>query len=940
MTVPFVGRETELRALGAMVSGARRTGAPTAALVTGEPGTGKSRLLREALLDADRRRTVLVAGFEPIEPIPLAAVGDLVRRLATVPDHGPRLEALVFGSANRHGPTALPVFEAAHRAVVAFGPLVIAVDDLQWVDTQSMALLHYLIRAAESTRHPLVVIGAARPSAAAVTFTKGIDGPLPDARRLAIELRGLPRDAGVALARAIDEHLDERAAEDMWRRAAGSPFWLEALARERHAANALDLVRDWLRTLTADAGSLVSALAIVARPAARDELAGLLRWPATRLDHAVREIVARGLASEVPGAVRLAHDLIREAAFAMVPVAAARRLHARLASLIEAAARDDLGLLAEALDHRAAAGLPTAELATRLVASPSRRLIGPDLLRQLSRLADPLSIGSVERTTLDAGLGRLAAELAEHELAIRHWSRVAEGSADARLRQRAALEAARAAYILRRGPEVHAHIERARALPADTVTAISLDAFEADVAMWLDHDTAAGAALAERAISWHDSPARPGGGGDGDAGYISPELRSALVAAYDAAADAAMQQDRGEEVVRLGDMAFALADGLGEEAHLEALLRTGMTRRSLGLVHAAEDRWRAGREVAHRLILPVASVEAGIGLARVLRDQGRFDEALAIARETVELEARIGSAPRRWGSALAVLLWVELGLGEPGAVTRLRDEAGRFDPHYAIGAHQSLAIWLARHDGEPRAAEIVAELEAARASSAIARCPRCARELKVVSAELLARIGNVAAAKRELAEWEDGFSGAGYVMRDLWQARARAAISVASGAPDAAASLARLAVAFEAAGFAEDAAWARVDLGRVLTGSGDRPGAVAAYTEAASLADRGGATGVGRLATRALRQLGVRAWRRGSATRGAAAGSLAQLSTREHEVARLVAGGASNREIADTLALSPKTVERHVTNILAKVGARNRTELASRVGAPGTGIPR
>ena len=47
----------------------------------------------------------------------------------------------------------------------------------------------------------------------------------------------------------------------------------------------------------------------------------------------------------------------------------------------------------------------------------------------------------------------------------------------------------------------------------------------------------------------------------------------------------------------------------------------------------------------------------------------------------------------------------------------------------------------------------------------------------------------------------------------------------------------------------------------------------------------------------------------------------------------MIAEGSSNREIAETLVLSPKTVERHVTNILAKLGARNRTELASLVHA-------
>jgi DNA-binding NarL/FixJ family response regulator len=55
------------------------------------------------------------------------------------------------------------------------------------------------------------------------------------------------------------------------------------------------------------------------------------------------------------------------------------------------------------------------------------------------------------------------------------------------------------------------------------------------------------------------------------------------------------------------------------------------------------------------------------------------------------------------------------------------------------------------------------------------------------------------------------------------------------------------------------------------------------------------------------------------------------LSRRELEVARLVTEGASNPEIAAQLFLSRKTVERHVSNALAKVGARNRTELAHKL---------
>jgi DNA-binding NarL/FixJ family response regulator len=53
------------------------------------------------------------------------------------------------------------------------------------------------------------------------------------------------------------------------------------------------------------------------------------------------------------------------------------------------------------------------------------------------------------------------------------------------------------------------------------------------------------------------------------------------------------------------------------------------------------------------------------------------------------------------------------------------------------------------------------------------------------------------------------------------------------------------------------------------------------------------------------------------------------LSAREVEVLRLVAAGKSNPQIADELMISLNTVQRHVSNILAKTGLANRTEAAS-----------
>ena len=55
----------------------------------------------------------------------------------------------------------------------------------------------------------------------------------------------------------------------------------------------------------------------------------------------------------------------------------------------------------------------------------------------------------------------------------------------------------------------------------------------------------------------------------------------------------------------------------------------------------------------------------------------------------------------------------------------------------------------------------------------------------------------------------------------------------------------------------------------------------------------------------------------------------AGLSEREAQVLRLVADGKSNRQIADTLFVSPNTVANHVRSILSKTASSNRTEAAA-----------
>ncbi len=66
-------------------------------------------------------------------------------------------------------------------------------------------------------------------------------------------------------------------------------------------------------------------------------------------------------------------------------------------------------------------------------------------------------------------------------------------------------------------------------------------------------------------------------------------------------------------------------------------------------------------------------------------------------------------------------------------------------------------------------------------------------------------------------------------------------------------------------------------------------------------------------------------------------GAAEAMTAQEHQIARLVAGGTSNKGIAAQLFLSPKTVEAHLTRIYRKLGVHSRTQLAAQLDRPGAG---
>jgi DNA-binding CsgD family transcriptional regulator len=206
------------------------------------------------------------------------------------------------------------------------------------------------------------------------------------------------------------------------------------------------------------------------------------------------------------------------------------------------------------------------------------------------------------------------------------------------------------------------------------------------------------------------------------------------------------------------------------------------------------------------------------------------------------------------------------------------------------------------------------------ADSDAAGCERCRWQQTLLGAEARTRLGELDEARTALDDWDEANPQPkpGPAAR---RAYVEALIGAQQGGADAGDLFARAWRLAEKAGQLHIALWIELDAAAAVA-TVDRAAGAEGLRAAAEHAATMGAVSEQQLAERHLRALGARTWRRSPTSDTGA------LSDREEQIAELVAAGASNPEIAGALFLSRKTVERHVSNVLAKLGARNRTELA------------
>ena len=402
---PLVGRNREWQSLLDAWRGAM-AGRPSFALITGEPGIGKSRLAEE-LLAWGRRQGVTVAAarsyategqlslapvsewlrtptlrsaFVRLDPIWLTEVSRVLPELRTERPDLPQAEPMTeYGQRQRF-------FEALARSVLAAPqPLVLLVDDLQWCDRETIEWLHYLLRFDPQAR--LMAVGTARDEEVPPTHPlRGLlrhlrSGPIP-VTELALE----PLDAAetARLAAHIERReLDQIAALHLFRETEGNPLFVVEMARAglrpgpASAAAAEPgsaelpsrvqaIIESRLAQLSPPARELAHLGAAIGRGFGLELLlqAGQLAEAATvePLDELWQRRIVREIGTNQ---YDFTHDKIRDVAYAEIAPAQRRFLHRRIAQALEtlnagsldamsgsiAAHLERAGLDAQAVEH-------------------------------------------------------------------------------------------------------------------------------------------------------------------------------------------------------------------------------------------------------------------------------------------------------------------------------------------------------------------------------------------------------------------------------------------------------------------------------------------------------------------------------------------------------------------------------------------------------------
>jgi DNA-binding CsgD family transcriptional regulator len=905
-----VGRETERQRLALFVEALG--GGPSVLMLEGEPGIGKTTLWLDTV-ECARSRDVRVLATRPAEPdaeLSFSALTDLLEPVLSQDEaYLPEPQGRAIRVALLRQSSSRPADRRALcagvltvlRQVTAAGPVLLAIDDAQWLDPDSAGVLEFSLR--RLVAEPLGVLIARRP---------------PPDDRLPADLRDamvhLPSGSLLieplsieATSLLIAEHLGveprREALKEIHHLSGGNPFFAlelsRAISRDEERPTGLsipipralreDLVRQRVGTLEQEERDVLIAAAAIARPTP-DLLSRVL---ALDVEDVLESATRAGLLRVSSAGVTFNHPLYRSAVYADASRSTRHRIHARIATAVgdpEERARH-LSLSADTADRVVAAAIESgAEAATRQGALGS----AADLMGHAARLTPDEDRDALVRRLRIAGECRFQAGSAIAGMSDVRRAIDAAGQGEGRAVALSSLASMEweSLHLL----EARQHFEDA------------LDETGTDPGL---------ACTIHSGLFWTL--------------YDLGELNDA-----DAHADRALQLASGGEPAveaRGFDAAMTAAVLRGERPAVPKQERSGRAAPNEGLTSWERRRIGLGRQLvwigeldearAHLDAMLASAIEFGdeaarrwllADLADADRRQGRWQDGLARAREAQRLAEDMDEPARDLG----LLAWLEGGLGHEDEAERHAQMAVKLGDVFVLGRVRGLAalgtLYLARGDAE--SAHKYLSPAASRFFEMGIREPGWEPFLPdAVEAAL-------GAGDRDLAEQATAWleERASSLDRPSLQGdalRSRGLLLSAERAHDPA----ELAVASAVDRHMEGASTyelARTHLahGAIRRRAGRKREARASFDRAHSLFS---ALGAVRWVARTAAESDRIGGRRPSGN---------TLTDAELRVARLAAAGRSNREIADSLFASVRTVEGHLSHVYAKLEIRSRTELA------------
>jgi ATP/maltotriose-dependent transcriptional regulator MalT len=909
----LIGRADEVARIEAALG--RLGTKPWVLEVVGEPGLGKTRLLNEvqALAESNGHLVLSARSTEQARRVPFSALTDALADHVVAADLGSSQRSVLATLFPALGPP--PTTKIApyrlHRAMRGLlealakpSGLVVVLDDLHWVDDGTAELLAHLLR--HQPGAPVLLVTAHRPAQAPAHVTAAIDQAARAGEAEQIALAPLSVDS---FAELVGPDVSRAECEELHRGCAGNPFYLGLLTAQSEPSESdaeaallseLDGVAPTVRQVARAAAvagdpfepGLVAAIADLDTATAFEALDELLARDLIRGDHDDRKL-------------RFRHPLVRQ--------------------IVYLDGGEEWGTLAH--------GRAAAELARR----NAPVVIRAHHTALAARAGDLDAISTLIRAATST--------MSEAPSTAAHWLQVALDLLppdQPHLRPQLLTLTGKALAITGRLPESRVLLRQALAeLPTEDTDARMAAATTCGMVERLlgEHAAARATLLAEMTTGTHTveaaalklelvvgSVVRGAFGEDLDKVHeVLDFARRSQDRVLEAAA-LALQSWAGymasdlDGAIRSCDAAKALYDGLpdGELAEwIELAVWLSHTERFL-------DRFDDSlRHVDRAVALAKATGRSHVltqllaHRANLLRWLGRVDEARAGAEQAMDLARSQGS---RLMQRAALVVWsrVQLITGDAEAAVRI----GQSDPvsvddeqdWWSRHAAKSLALALNQVDRADRMDQVMAALGGPDLTAAEPLSRPIDYE-ELVRADVT--VGQLERAQDWALRAERAANPALPTRIGLSQL-AWAHVHTARGENQAARTRAQAAAAaFERAGARFDVGRSFMAWGRAAAAAGHSADAIIQFERATRLFTESGAPILAAQATRELRQLGRRA--AGSET----------LTARELEIAELAADGKSNRQIAEALVISERTVGTHLSRIYAKLGVSSRAALAA-----------